>query len=119
MKYRALVTALAPEYDFGDWFLIPDQATGYTGKVGPRPWLLRERLDRAKPRTRLLPRSTTGYEGVVHGAHPQDRPHGPCRVNAPGRIVRTFGRTLATTAVTAERFGCREPDIVALKAVLT
>ena len=119
VNYRALVSALAPNFDFGDWFLIPDEATGFSGKSGPRPWLLREPLDRTRPRVRLLPRSSSGYEGVTHEAHAQRPPHGPCGVNEDGRIARVYARTLSSHEVTDERHSCREPDLDALRRMMT
>lgn len=118
MNYRSLVGALTSGFDFGDWFHIPDEATGFSGKTGPRPWLLREPLMPTRARTRLLPRSSTGFEGIVHAAHPQIPPHGPCAITTDGRIARVYARTLATAEVTAERHSCREPDVDALRRAL-
>ncbi len=118
VNYRALAAALAPAYGLGDWFHIPDEVTGFSYKVGPRPWVLRETFDPQRSRHRLLPRSTKPYGGALHPAHPQSAPHGPCRINVAGRLQLRYPTTLATRELTEDRHICREPDIRALRELL-
>lgn len=119
MNYRSLSASLSSGYGFGDWFQIPGMATGFSGKPGGRPWLLREALEPNRARHRMLPRSSTGFEGVRHAAHPQGPPHGPCHLTLEGRIPRSYPGTIATREISAEQFGCHEPDVAALAELLS
>jgi hypothetical protein len=119
MDYRSLTAALSPAYDFGDWFRLDDGLTGFSGKPGPRPWVLLHAIAADALRAKLQPRSVTGYEGPIHSAHPQVAPHGPCGVNKDARLPRDRVRSLARRELTPDRYGCREPDLGALRAILS
>jgi hypothetical protein len=118
VNYRSLSSSLSSGYGFGDWFQIPGMATGFSAKPGGRPWLLRETLEPTRARHRMLPRSSTAFEGVRHAPHPQDPPHGPCHLTLEGRIPRSYPATIPTREITPDRFGCREPNVRALADLL-
>src|SRR4051812_40213473 len=72
----------------GSWFYIEDGRTGFSAKVGPRPWVLIADWN-GSPTCRGRARSLTGG-GLPHDPHPQRPPHGPCHVKDPGGRMSDF-----------------------------
>lgn len=118
MDYRSLTAALSPSFDFGDWFRLDDDLTGFSGNKRGRRWLLLQPVNGALPMARLMPRSVSGYDGIRHEAHPQEPPHGPCCVDRDGRLSAPKVRSLRVRDLTAQSYGCSEPDPTALRQLL-
>ena len=118
LDYATLTASLGPTYGFGDWFAIPDEATGFSWKPGPRPWVLLQAADPPRPRLRALPRSSSWPEGFRHRPHPQSAPHGPCCVNGDGRLSKATITTLPQREFATRSYSCAEPDVVTLRARL-
>lgn len=118
MDYGSLKAALSPTFDFGDWFKLDDDLTGFSSSKTGRPWLLLQPVSAGQPLARLLPRSQSGYEGIQHPAHPQEPPHGPCCINREGRLPALQVRSLHVRDLTNASYGCSEPDPMELRHLL-
>jgi hypothetical protein len=102
-----------PGIALGDWFAPPEQAVRtaagdpFSRKQGNRKCVVL--LEEPGPTTPVWARtSDLDGGGVQHDAHPQARPHGPCRINLDGRVC-THVRCTVKTSELERSYSCSEP----------
>jgi hypothetical protein len=111
--WRQLNEASSQGIRLGDWFTPPEEVVRkawnrpFSNKDGDRKCVTL--LEGAGPTTPVWARSSGRKgEGILHEAHPQMRPHGPCRIDLCGRICTHIRCTVKTSDVEAY-YSCAEP----------
>lgn len=116
--FDVLEGRLEPEFDYGDWFVLPDDATGMRSRGYEHRYLLLAEIDRLRANTKLRIRSSTRVEGMPHPAHAHGSPTPRCRLERDGRINMLEMVTVRTAYLDRQSYSCREPDIEFLRDVL-
>ncbi len=103
----------------GWWYLIPNDklirdqgGRKFSGKVGHHPCIVVRQWDAAEgDRCAVVPRSSTGGDGIPHARHHPRHGLGdkPCGINVPAHVVVSCRCSVDGAGMAAAQFSCIEP----------